>query len=128
MIIEKNKLKEKRPTRVALYARRSAKSRDVDDVLQIDHDEQERVFEMFCSKNELLGQEHHRFFDTITVDTAPESRPGFQALLRAAESRAFDVVAVYNIRILARNIGHISRIIETLNTLGIELRWIKSYD
>lgn len=109
-----------KPIRVALYIRRAEKPRDVDGVLQLSYDQQEKLCKKFCLRNNMTYYDHHRFYDTITVDTNPEKRSGFQALLCAAQNREFDVVVVYDLRTIARNVWYICTALDALAVLGID--------
>jgi DNA invertase Pin-like site-specific DNA recombinase len=94
--------------RVAIYSRVSTVEQDTDNqVLELRRYSDQRRWQVleYCDRG---------------VSGAKESRPALDSLLRDARRRKFDVVLVWRLDRLGRNLRHLILLIDELRALGID--------
>jgi DNA invertase Pin-like site-specific DNA recombinase len=97
--------------KVALYARVSTSNNGQDPTMQT------RELREYAERRgwTVAGE-----YVDIGISGTKERRPELDRLLRDANRRRFDVVAVWKFDRMARSVSHLLRVLETFNSLGIE--------
>src|SRR5262245_66525489 len=95
--------------RAAIYARVSTADQTCENQL--------REVRAYCQARQLVATE----FVDAGVSGAKESRPALDALLRDARRRRFDLLVVWRLDRLGRNLRHLVMVIDELSALGIGL-------
>lgn len=120
MVNEKNKTKEERPPKAALYVRVSTTGQSDDDAYG--PDVQKERGRNFCSSQGYELSDAHVFEETISGATSPKKRPVLTKLLEAAERHEFDFLVVYKIDRLARDLRVFLDITSKLKEYGTAFR------
>jgi DNA invertase Pin-like site-specific DNA recombinase len=95
--------------RVAIYCRVSTTSQTVDP--------QELALQKYCEDRDWT---QIRIFKDPAVSGMKDRRPGLDALMDAARRRAIDVVLIWKLDRLGRNLVHLVQALEEFRQLGIE--------
>jgi DNA invertase Pin-like site-specific DNA recombinase len=97
--------------RVAIYARVSTSNNGQDPTMQT------RELREYAERR---GWNKAGEYVDIGISGTKERRPELDRLMEDAHRRRFDVVAVWKFDRMARSVSHLLRVLETLNSLGIE--------
>ena len=97
--------------RVAIYARVSTANNGQDPTMQT------RELREYAERRgwTVAGE-----YVDVGISGTKERRPELDRLMADAHRRRFDVVAVWKFDRMARSVSHLLRVLETLNSLGIE--------
>ncbi|KKP56405.1 MAG: Resolvase domain protein [Parcubacteria group bacterium GW2011_GWC1_34_10] len=119
-MIETTKKEEDKKLKAALYIRVSTTGQD--DEEHFGPEVQLERGQNYCKSQGFELEESHIYKDTISGSTHPEKRTGLTQLLKDAEQKEFDVVLVYKIDRLARNLKVFLGIIEHFEALKVIFR------
>lgn len=120
MISETNKQKNIQPLRAALYVRVSTAMQDTEE--SFGPEVQIERGQSFSQSQGFELTDEHIYKDTISGGKPADKRPGLSQLLSDAEDGKFDVLLVYKIDRLARNLKIFLGIIEQLEAANVNFR------
>ena len=106
-----------RPTRVALYARVSSEEQKEGDTIRTQLDMGRKYCETFGHELVVIYDQDEAVSGTVPL----HERPGGALLLEAAQEKRFDVVLVYNVKRLARQLKVLLDAWEDLDRYGVGL-------
>ena len=101
--------------RAAVYARFSSENQREQSI-----DDQVRVCKDFAARDEITVLENHIYFDEAQSGSI-RTRPGLEALKKAAEDKQFDVVLVDDASRLSRDNQHFNTLLCLFQFWGISL-------
>jgi DNA invertase Pin-like site-specific DNA recombinase len=114
---------ETRPQRAAIYARSATKDQVVTGMSNID--QQIVVCRQYCAEHDYTLEEQHIYHE-IVGGKEYKGRPQFTSLHAAAKEHQFDILVVFSIDRLARDLQYRTMLLEELTQVGITVKSVDS--